>query len=205
MQSELSLITGPTIEPVDLDLLKKHLRIPGLTAEDALLDNWISTARDYFERETGRQVMTATWEYWLSGFPCRTILELPKPQLQSVVSVKYVDTAGDLQTWASSNYTVVAPQGPRCARGYLAPAYGVLWPATRCEPKAVRVQFTAGYGDALGDVPEIVKSAIYFLVGHLWTNREEVVALLGGQWSDMPVGASAFIRGFVSRSKYPLS
>jgi uncharacterized phiE125 gp8 family phage protein len=195
----LDLVTGPTIEPIDLNLTKKQVRIPGLFSEDALIDNWIGSAREYFEAETGRQVMSATWEQWRPGFPS-WCLELPKPPLQSIVSVQYVDTGGTLQTWDASNYTVVAPRGPRCARGYIEPVYGSYWPTTRCQAKAVRVRFVAGYGDARADVPDLVKSALYMLVAHLWTNREAVVALLGGQWSDMPVGSKDFIRKFVSRA-----
>lgn len=156
-----SLITGPTREPLDINEVKKKLfGNTDALITDTVLDSYIMAARQHFEAMTGRQVMTATWEIWLDCFPLGQI-ELSHPPLLSVNSVKYVDPDGTLQTWASSNYAVKAPAGPYAERGWIEPVFGVTWPATRWESGAVRVQFQAGYGNALGDVPELIKSVLY--------------------------------------------
>jgi uncharacterized phiE125 gp8 family phage protein len=198
-----SLITGPTIEPLDLDEVKKHLRFAP-TTEDTLLDAWISAARQHFEDQTGRQLITATWALWLDAFPCGAI-QLPHPPLQTVVDVAYVDGDGVLQSFtdgaspATPYWQVQAPSGPHAARGLVTPIAGQVWPATRCEPGAVRIQYRAGYGAAPGDVPELVQTALYFLVGHFHQFRSEVHEETKGTLARLPIGAQAFIQSFVSR------
>jgi uncharacterized phiE125 gp8 family phage protein len=89
--------------------------------------------------------------------------------LQSVVAITYVDGNGDTQTLDSSIYTVDGDSEP----GRVYPAYGECWPAPRCIPKAVKVQYVAGYGDAADDVPARIRLAIMLLVGSLANNRED--------------------------------
>lgn len=193
-----SLITGPTVEPLDLDEVKKHLRF-GTTSEDTLLDAWISAARQEFELRTGRQLMTATWEYWMDELPSGAI-ELPHPPLQSVTSMMYVDSNGALASFSEGVspdvpfYAVNAPQGPFASRGRLSPNYGTSWPSPRSEVGAVRVRYVAGYGDTPGDVPEIVKRALYLLIGHYHKFRSEVVD--GKTPMTLPLGAESVIREF---------
>ena len=183
------------MEPLGVAQTKTHLRF-GSAAEDGLIENWILAARQHFEQQTGRQLVTATWDVWLDGFPCGSVIELPHPPLLTVTSVKYYDTTNTLQTWAATNYVVQAPAGPYAARGQVEVASGVSWPSTTWRQDAVKIRYTAGYGSRPDDVPEIVRTALYLLVGHFWTNREEVIALLGGTWSAMPLGASVLIKGF---------
>lgn len=199
-----SLITGPSVEPLDLEEVKKHLRF-GSTTEDSLIDAWISAARQYFEDQTGRQLITATWEYWLDQFPGDGEIELPHPPLQpqadgppatGVVSVKYRDTSGVLQTWAASNYVVVAPQGPQASRGRVTLADGITWPSTQPIAGAVQIRYTAGYGRAAGDVPELIRTALYMLVGHFHRHRADSTE---AALSRLPLGASTLIGSFKAR------
>lgn len=193
-----SLITGPATEPLDLDEVKKHLRF-GSTTEDTLLDAWISAARQYFEEQTGRQLITATWELWLDELPAGPI-ELPHPPLQSVTSMLYVDSNGSLVSFSEGIspdvpfYAVNAPQGPYAARGRVSPNYGTSWPTPQAEVGAVRIRYVAGYGDTPGDVPELAKAALMFLVGHFHKFRSEVVD--GKSPVALPLGAAKIIEGF---------
>lgn len=189
------LITGPTYEPLDLEETKKALSWTS-DLDDTLIDTWISTARQRFEQQTGRQLMTATWEAWLDAFPC--VIELPKAPLISVVSIKYVDADGALTTLDPSAYSVKAPQGPQGDRGWIEPAYGATWPSTRDESGAVRVRYTAGYGSAQGDVPELVRSGLYLLLSDFWCSRcanEEKVA------PKKPIGMDELLSAFTLRWK----
>ncbi|HVW36055.1 MAG TPA: head-tail connector protein [Pirellulales bacterium] len=96
-------------------------------------------------------------------------ITLPLPPVQAVNSITYLDSAGDLQTLAPSQYVVDVTGEP--AR--LTPQYGFVWPITRWQVGSVTVQFTAGYGTA-ADVPETVKAAIKLLVAHWYEHREAV-------------------------------
>ena len=189
-----SLITAPMLEPLDLEEVKKHLRF-GSTTEDTLIDGWIVGARQYFEAQTGRQILTATWELWLDGFPPDEI-ELPYPPLQSVTSVKYIDLTGNLQTVTSTDYVVEAPVGPFAGRGRIRRAFGTVWPSPQPRPAAVRIRFLAGYGDQPGDVPDLVRGALYFLVGHFHRHREEATS---ETLMRLPMGARIIMDAYRSR------
>lgn len=190
-----TLIAGPTIEPVDLDEAKKALRF-GSTTEDTLFDTWISGARQDFESQTGRQLLSATWEYWLNGSPCQCRIELPHPPLQSVVSITYDDENGDAQTFDAANYIVVNPQGPHCRRGYVELVNGASWPIVGNHAKALRIRFIAGYGDAPGAVPEVVKGALYLLIGLRHKFRTEVHEGRSTIPTQLPLGAESIMKQF---------
>ena len=193
------LVTGPSREPLDIDEVKKALQW-ATDVDDTLIDNWISTARQRFEEQTGRQVMTATWEYWLDRFPLWQI-ELPRAVLRSVVSVKYIDTDGTLTTLSAADYAVKTPAGPQGDRGWLEPAFGLTWPATRCESGAVRIQYLAGYGNTLDSVPELVKSTLYMIVTGFFCGR---CAAENKPAPQTPIGLDALMASFRLRDKRPL-
>jgi uncharacterized phiE125 gp8 family phage protein len=110
--------------------------------------------------------VTQSWELTLDEFPIAAI-DVPLPPLQSVQSIKYVDTAGVLQTLAAENYQVFITG----LYGLVTPAYGASWPEAREQREAVTVAFTAGYGNAAA-VPQAIKQWILLQVGHWHANRE---------------------------------
>lgn len=188
-----TLITGPTMEPIDLDEVKKQLRFTS-SSEDTLIDTWISAARQHFEEQTGRQCLTATWEYWLSGFPVQAVIELPHPPLQSVVSVSYDDDTGTETVIDPTTYLVSAPSGPTCRRGRVGLLPAGVWPTiTTVKADAVRIRYLAGYGSAPVAVPELVKTALYALVAHFHAHRSEVQEQSA---SLLPFGAQAILTAF---------
>lgn len=165
----LALDTAPAEEPVSLEEAKDHLRVD-TTAEDAAIASWIESARVEAERASGRALVTQTWEGKLDRFPECEVIEFPRPPLQSVTSIKYIDTNGTLQTLSSSTYTV--DTSGIVGRVYL--NYSESWPLTRIEPNAVRIVFVAGYGGA-SDVPEPFRSWILLRVGERYALREGTV------------------------------
>lgn len=97
-------------------------------------------------------------------------LQLPYPPIIDIVSVKYIDTNGVLQTLSGSAYEL---------RGeVLWPVYGTSWPDTRVQTEAVRVQFRAGYSVNATDnplvaaVPDPITAALLLMCGDLYSNRE---------------------------------
>jgi len=195
-----SLITPPTVEPLDLDEIKKNLRFSS-TSEDTLLDLWNSSARQHFERITGRQVLDALWERRLDTVPgCRGPIELPHAPLLEVVSFEYIALDGTLTSFSSGAspdepyYDVEAPAGPYAERGRITPKYGYEWPTPRCEPGAVRIRYRAGWGTTPADVPELAKAALHGLVEHFHRR---------GFREDFPLSLLLFLRSFVSLERYP--
>jgi uncharacterized phiE125 gp8 family phage protein len=56
------------------------------------------------------------------------------------------------------------------------PARGKAWPDTSDEINAVRVRYTAGYGDSADDVPAAIRQWILLHVGAMYDRREAVDA-----------------------------
>ncbi len=161
----LVLITAPTAEPLSRTEAKLHCRIDG-TDDDTLVDALIKTARLMAEQATGRALVTQSWRYTLDCFPAAAI-NLPRPPLASVQSVKYMDVDGVLQTLvADTDYSVYLSS----LLGLVAPAYGVTWPSPRDVPEAVRIEYTAGYGAAAA-VPEDIKQWMLLHIAHWYDNR----------------------------------
>ena len=165
-----TLVTPPTEEPVTLAEIKDHLRVSG-TAEDSLLTLYAQMAREAVEEETWRALMPQTWTLYLAGWPADGIIELPRPPLDSVTSIKYTDEDGVEATLAASNYRVDTAREP--GRVVLAP--NGEWPSDVLDSvNGVAVTFVAGYADASA-VPPMAKAAILLQIGEIYANREAVI------------------------------
>lgn len=135
----------PYAEPITLTEMKVHLKQDSdITTDDDLISSLIIAARDVVETMTGSNVrrqkvmVDTTFTLKMDYFPACDYIEVPRVPLVSVASIAYVDTAGDTQTWSSSNYTVDTLRG----RIYL--TYGGSWPSTRYQSNAVTITFIAG-------------------------------------------------------------
>ncbi len=168
----LSLVTAPTVPPLDLDDVKTHLKVD-VDDDDELIVSWIQAARGHVETFTHRAVPLQTWDYALDCVPYDGVIWLPKPPVVSVTSLSYVDTAGVTQTWASSNYRTDLPTGPQAGRGRITTAYAVPWPTVRSVTGALTVRFVCGYAPTA--VPDEIKAAMRLLIGHWYEQREAVI------------------------------
>jgi uncharacterized phiE125 gp8 family phage protein len=184
IRSEDSLIIPPRLEPLDLEEVKKQRRVTA-TSLDTLFDLWIPAARQLFEEQTGRQLMTATWETRLDCGPSGCVIELPHPPLQAVLSIVFDDATGIEQTFDASAYTVIAPSGPYARRGRVVLVSGATWPTG-----PMRIRYRAGYGDAIGDVSELIRYALMMLVGHFHKYGEEV-SEARANILQLPIGAKS--------------
>lgn len=158
------LITGPAVEPVTLAEAKLHLRVEH-DADNALIGSMIAAARMAAEHETGRLLITQTWEEVLDAFPAE--IALHTGPVLAIASVKYIDAAGAEQTLDPSAYALDNVGVP----AWLTPAYGTDWPAPRDVVNAVKVRYTAGYGAAGSDVPELIRMWICLQLGAMYENR----------------------------------
>lgn len=167
----LTVISGPAEEPISVAEAKASpsLRVDA-TTDDVAIGGLITAARKMAEARALHAFVTQTLELVLDGFPDGGI-EVPMPPLQSVTSVKYIDTDGVEQTLDSSLYAVDADSIP----GIIVPAYGETWPTdVRDEINAVRVRFVAGFGGAVL-VPEDIKAWIKIMVGTMYDNPQALV------------------------------
>lgn len=190
----LTCTTQPPDEPLSLAEAKAHIRIPDdVTFDDSWILEEIKAAREAAELITWRALITQSWKLYLDAFPCYAdwtatdpdsarhydpamlgaqgdAIVVPRPPLQSVESIKYVDGNGVEQTLSPSAYQIDKASEP--AR--IVPAYGAAWPSTRAgTPNAVTVAFTCGFGAEASDVPAGIRAWIKVRVATKYRNREE--------------------------------
>jgi uncharacterized phiE125 gp8 family phage protein len=141
------------------------------SAEDAMIDTLIKTARRYVEQILNRVLISQSWDYWMDSFPSTDYIKIPLPPLIGINSITYYDvnhTPATLTTVTDFYPEIVSQPG----KIYL--PYGKSWPSTILRPyNGVDINFTGGYGATAATVPEEIKQAILLLIGHLYEHREE--------------------------------
>lgn len=158
------IITPPSQEPVTLDEAKAHCQIDG-SEFDSQFPGWISAARESAEAETARALCTQTRELVLDAFPESFVLR--GAPIQSVVSLKYLDTAGAEQTLDPQDYLLDKDNEP----GYVVPAVGKAWPTTYPTINAVRLRYVCGYASA-AEVPAAIKHWMKLVIGEFKAQKE---------------------------------
>lgn len=142
---------------------------------DVFLDGW-PYGGGYYYRDIRSMMRGATgWPYsgggmgipnWLplgGGVP----IEIPRPKLQSVSTITYLDSAGKSQILDPTQYTLHSG-----TPGTIRPAINATWPSTFPTFEAVTIRVVVGYGDTGASVPECVKLGIKLLVSHYYENRD---------------------------------
>ena len=154
--SALETTVQPTSEPVSWDEAKAELHLdvddeqPG--GERKLLE-----ARAWAEAYTRRCFITQTLKQYEDAFPAGNVLELLRSPVTQVVSVKYTDQNGTLQTLVEGTDYQVDLVSERCR---IAPVYGRIWPTPRRQFNAIVIEFKAGYGAAVANIPADVLATI---------------------------------------------
>jgi len=165
----LKRTSAPAVEPVTLSEAKAHCRVD-TTADDALIQSYITTAREWVEDYIDRALVTQQLVMKLDAFPAE--IELPRPPMiasgtATAVTITYVTgEAGGTATLSSSEYRVDRDATP----GVIRNLYGGSWPSHLLDQNSVTVSWWAGYGDA-ASVPQRVKSAILMCVHELYEKR----------------------------------
>ena len=205
MPMSLTRTTDATTEPITTGEVKAHLRIDD-NASDDYLNALISAARQHIEERIGRAIITQTWTLKLDRFPGAERdasgsciggrITMPRPRLQSVSSIAYVDTDGTTQTLSSLLYQVDSSSEP----GRIAPAYGQSWPTTREQMGAVTVVFVCGYGSTAAYVPTSIIQAMKLLIGSWYESRE--ATLIGTISSTLDFTLDALLGPYRETSVY---
>jgi len=163
--NKLKTGSNPLFDAADI---KPHLNIDAaFTGDDDLIELYIASAIDNFERRTGRALLQKTYQLFVSDWLYDTdyLFELPIGPLVSVESIKHYDLDNTLQTLNSSIYRVHNYDEPGKVE-----LHGDL-PDLYDRPDAIVIEYIAGYG-ASGDnegaqkqaVPAIYKQIIRAMV-----------------------------------------
>lgn len=174
----LKRLTAPATEPITLAEAKAHCRVDH-TADDSLIQGYITTAREFVEDYIDRSLVTQRLTMKLDAFPHE--IELPRPPMAAsgsatAVIVTYVTgEAGGTATLATTDYRVDRDSTP----GVIRTTYAGSWPSHLLDQNSVTITWWAGYGDATS-IPQRVKNAMLMVVHELYEKRGN---------AEMPVAA----------------
>jgi uncharacterized phiE125 gp8 family phage protein len=149
------------------------IRLTATSVEDDLLTEIIKTARLDVENDSRRQIINATWEYYLSEWPDSDRIKIPFGNLQTTdLSVKWKDTDGTETTLTLTTDYLIETNGDQC--GFIVLPYGGSWPTGDLYPSnPIKITFTCGYGATAASVPSTIKSAIKIRCSRYYENRGE--------------------------------
>lgn len=165
----LKRTVAPVVEPVSLADAKAHCRVD-TSADDALIQGYITTAREWVEDYIDRALVTQQLVMKLDSFPAE--IELPRPPMiaggtATAVTITYVTgEAGGTATLSTTQYRVDRDSTP----GVIRTLYGGSWPSHLIDRNSVTVSWWAGYGRS-EDVPQRAKSAMLMCVHELYEKR----------------------------------
>ena len=180
------LITGPATEPLTLAEAKLYLKVDS-TVEDDLITALIKAARLQVENKTYRMLITQTWDLILDKKDLNeSLIQIYKQPITAISSVKYYDVNNTEQTMSASDYQTEVSSNP-------AKVQIITFPQIYDRLGAVTIRFVAGYANAAA-VPQDIKQAMYFLIGHLYENRQSVVT--GTQVNEMPMSVEYLLEPY---------
>lgn len=164
------------------------------TTSDPELSGLITAARMYCEAETDMGFLPQTWRETFTRWPGLpvTLSKAPLQTSPTAPIVTYIDSAGDPQTLATTEYTVDAPAGPYPERGRLLPVYAPdVTPVTAYGmSNAATVQYVVGFATAAA-VPMPVKQAMKLLISFWFANRGDTDS---GAWVETQKAVSVLLQ-----------
>ena len=179
--------TAPVSEPVSLDRVKRSLGLDNVRDFDTTLQELIKSASQAVSNDLGRALITTTYTLYLERWPGREI-QLPYPPLLAVDSIKYWgESTETLDTFSSSSYTVATSGDP----GIVWLNQNKDWPELMDRPTPVEVQFQAGYGADIDDIPGSIQAAVTMTAAYLFD--QPVPVITGTIATELPLGVSRLI------------
>jgi len=160
-------------------LAKSHLRVDD-TDDDTIIDTFVKAATRAAEQYCRRSFLNATWNLWLDeGAFDDDSITLSMGKLSSVTSITTYDDAGSGTVFSSSNYYADANSEP----GRVHLVEGNVWPSDIRERASMDIEFVAGWGAAVANIPaeytEALTRAIMLTVSALYENRGDQIMKTG--------------------------
>ncbi len=179
----------PTAEPLTLAEAKAHLRLSH-GSEDELLNGLIRAARDDVERATGLALMDQSWRLVLDRWPRGGCVMLMRYPVREILSVTAFGTEGEASLIDPADYEFDPVSRP-------ARLHFENQPAALRAMNGIEIDFSAGFGEAGTDVPDLLKRAMLVLVAHWYEFRATYGA--ADQPVSWPPGYDRLISGYRAR------
>lgn len=163
-----------------------------LTFEDnSTISPMIATAVEYVEHKSGRALLDQTLEMRFDKWPNSKGFELMRSPVQSISSIKYYDKDNVEHTVSSNVYFLENTIPARILLNF-----NQVWPADELRPGyPIVIEYVAGYGSTIDNVPARYVQAVLLLAAHLYENREATVISDGTVTvNTLPYGLNSLLR-----------
>ncbi len=172
----------PSREPITAANVCEYGRID-TTAEDTLIGSMITAVRQVAEGWMGRALITQEITVNLDWWPEGGVVKLPRPPLIEVVSIKTINEEGTKTTYSTDSYYTRVDIAP----GQIVIKTGSSPPInTDRAHGGYEIIYDAGYGNAVTDVPQGIRTGLIEWVLYAYENRvvdreppENAMPLLG--------------------------
>lgn len=184
----LKRTSAPSVKPVTLADAKLDLRVDHAD-EDTLIESLIAAATDYLEADSGainKAFITQSWTLSLKCPDRDFRVWLPVTPVQSITSIKYYDADNTEQSLTVSDFYFHGDED----WAYIKPKQGVNWPSVYDRLDAITVEFLAGFGNSVDDIPETIRQCIRLLVCHWYVHRS---AASEASVEELPLAVQALI------------
>jgi uncharacterized phiE125 gp8 family phage protein len=154
-----TIVTAPVTEPVTIHEIKRHVEIAtNDTNHDVLLLQYITAAREQWERDTGKCLIARTLRLILPNIGEFQFAERP---VTAITSIRYYPN-DTIETLSSAVYQLDAPTNS------LRLGYNQVWPSWAERWDAWEINYTAGDNVDSSTVPAVDKQAILLYAGYLF-------------------------------------
>jgi uncharacterized phiE125 gp8 family phage protein len=130
----------------------------------------IITSRLHVEAALGLALITQSWSLFLDAWPSGPYVRLPLRPVQSVSAVQLYAPDESVETLNPDLFLLDGAGIP----SRLIRQGSLTWPAPKRIANGIEIAFTAGYGNAVADVPAPIRQAVLLLVAHWYEHREPI-------------------------------
>lgn len=176
----------PAAEPVTVADAKAHLRLSH-AGEDELIAGLIRAAREEVERGTGMALIEQGWRLTLDRWPDGDHVALLRHPVREILAVTVFGSEGEGSVIDPGTYAADLVSRP--ARLHFRDR-----PRPERAMNGIEIDFTAGFGEAGTDVPDLLKRAMLTLVAHWYEFRAAYGA--ADQPVSWPDGYERMIAGY---------
>ncbi|MBO6719148.1 MAG: phage head-tail connector protein [Rhizobiaceae bacterium] len=180
---------GPDAEPVTLAHAKAELRVDH-DSEDDLIEGLIRAAREEVEQTTGLAMIDQGWRLALDRIPPVRCVLIRRGPVRAITAVTAYGSDGEASVLEPSTYQLDSLSRPARMHFEVAPSDLRVF-------NGIEIDFTAGYGEAGTDVPDLLRRAVLMLVSHWFEFRASFGA--GEQPVSLPDGYRRLLASFMAR------
>jgi uncharacterized phiE125 gp8 family phage protein len=187
----LTEVSAPPAAAVPVRAFAEHLRLgSGFEddgGEDAVLELYLRAAMAAIEARLGRALLAREFSWTVTRWREEAAQALPIGPVRAVSEVKLVDAEGaetvvDPEAWS----VIRDSQRPR-----LVGRFGRSLPRIPRSGRA-EIRFSAGFGEAWGEVPADLRQGVFLLAAHFYESRAEGAAAAGS----LPFGVLVLIEAY---------